>query len=189
MLFRSNVHTYKVRLVTKGFTQTPGIDYDETFSPVAKIKSIRVMLAIAAFHDYEIWQMDVKTAFLNGKLSEDVYMNQPEGFVDAKHPNRVCKLEKSIYGLKQASRRWNLCFDEKVKEFGFLQSEDESCVYVKASGSIVNFRVLYVDDILLIGNDVPTLQEVKSWLGKCFAMKDLGEAAYILGIRIVRNRE
>ena len=183
-----NVSTFKARLVAKGFTQTQGIDYDETFSPVAKIKSIRIMLAIAAFHDYEIWQMDVKTAFLNGKLAEDVYMNQPEGFVDAKFPDRVCKLEKSIYGLKQASRRWNLCFDEKVKEFGFSRSEDESCVYVKASGSIVTFLVLYVDDILIIGNDIPTLQDVKSWLGKCFAMKDLGEAAYILGIRILRDR-
>ena len=183
-----NVSTFKARLVAKGFTQTPGIDYDETFSPVAKIKSIRIMLAIAAFHDYEIWQMDVKTAFLNGKLAEDVYMSQPEGFVDAKFPNGVCKLEKSIYGLKQASRSWNLCFDEKVKEFGFSRSEDESCVYVKASGSVVTFLVLYVDDILLIGNDIPTLQDVKSWLGKCFAMKDLGEAAYILGIRILRDR-
>lgn len=133
--------------------------------------------------------MDVKTAFLNGKLAEDVYMNQPEGFVDAKFPNRVCKLEKSIYGLKQASRSWNLCFHEKVKEFGFSKSEDEFCVYIKASGSIVTFLVLYVDDILLIGNDVPTLNEVKSWLGKCFAMKDLGEAAYILGIRILRDRK
>ena len=182
------VHTYKARLVAKGFSQIPGVDYDETFSPVAKIKSIRVLLAIAAFHDYEIWQMDVKTAFLNGKLAEDVYMSQPEGFVSNEYPNRVCKLEKSIYGLKQAPRRWNLCFDEKVKEFGFSRSEDESCVYVKASGSIVSFLVLYVDDILLIGNDIPTLQEVKSWLGKCFAMKDLGEAAYILGIRILRDR-
>ena len=78
------------------------------------------MLAIAAFRDYEIWQMDVKTAFLNGKLTEDVYMSQPEGFVSNECPNRVCKLEESIYGLKQAPHRWNLCFDEKVKEFGFL---------------------------------------------------------------------
>ncbi|KAI3780168.1 hypothetical protein L2E82_10129 [Cichorium intybus] len=183
------VHTFKARLVVKGFTQTPGVDYDETFSPVAKIKSIRIMLAIAAFHDYEIWQMDVKTAFLNGKLTEDVYMNQPEGFVDARYPNKMCKLERSIYGLKQASRSWNLCFHEKVKEFGFSRSEDESCVYVKASGSIVTFLVLYVDDILLMGNDIPTLQDVKAWLGKCFAMKDLGEAAYILGIRILRDRK
>ena len=95
--------------------------------------------------------MDVKTTFLNGKLAEDVYIAQPEDFVNTKHPNRVCKLEKSIYGLKQESRRWNLCFDDKVKEFGFVRSEDESCVYVKASGSIVSFLVLYVDDILLIG--------------------------------------
>ena len=94
------------------------------------------MLAIAAFHDYEIWQIDVKSIFLNGKLAEDVYKSQLEGFFDAKHPNRVCKLEKSIYGLKQAPCRLNLCFDEKVKEFGFSRCEDESCVYVKASGSI-----------------------------------------------------
>lgn len=98
----------------------------------------------------------------------------------------MCKFEKSIYGLN--SRRWNLYFDDKVKEFGFTRSEDESCVYVKASRSIVSFLVLYVDVILLIGNNVPTLQEVKSWLGKCFTMKDPEEAAYILGIRILRNR-
>ena len=95
-----NLHTYKARLVAKGFTQTPRVDYDETFSPVAKIKSIRVLLAISAFHDYEIWQMDVKTVFLNGKLAEDVYMGQPEGFVSTEYPNRVWKLEKFIYRLK-----------------------------------------------------------------------------------------
>ena len=145
-----NVCTFKARLVAKGYTQTHGIDYDETFSPVAKIKSIRILLAIAAFYDYEIWQMDVKTAFLNGKLEEDVFMTQPEGFEHKKYPNKVCKLVKSIYGLKQASRSWNLCFHEKVKEFGFSRSPDESCVYVKASGSVVVFLVLYVDDILLI---------------------------------------
>ncbi|KAJ9541256.1 hypothetical protein OSB04_027762 [Centaurea solstitialis] len=183
-----NVHTFKARLVAKGFTQTHGIDYDETFSPVAMLKSIRILMAISAYFNYEIWQMDVKTAFLNGKLTEDVYMEQPEGFEDPKNPNKVCKLLKSIYGLKQASRSWNLHFDERIKEFGFTKSEFEPCVYTKFSGSIVTFLVLYVDDILLIGNDVPTLQSVKSWLSKCFQMKDLGEAAYILGIKIYRNR-
>ncbi|KAJ9536625.1 hypothetical protein OSB04_un000174 [Centaurea solstitialis] len=183
-----NVHTFKARLVAKGFTQTHGIDYDETFSPVAMLKSIRILIAISAYFDYEIWQMDVKTAFLNGKLTEDVYMQQPEGFVDPKNPNKVCKLLKSIYGLKQASRSWNLHFDERIKEFGFAKSEFEPCVYTKFSGSIVTFLVLYVDDILLIGNDIPTLQSVKAWLSKCFQMKDLGEAAYILGIKIYRNR-
>ncbi|KAJ9557500.1 hypothetical protein OSB04_012114 [Centaurea solstitialis] len=183
-----NVHTFKARLVAKGFTQTHGIDYDETFSPVAMLKSIRILMAISAYFNYEIWQMDVKTAFLNGKLTEDVYMEQPEGFEDPKNPNKVCKLLKSIYGLKQASRSWNLHFDERIKEFGFAKSEFEPCVYTKFSGSIVTFLVLYVDDILLIGNDVPTLQSVKEWLSKCFQMKDLGEAAYILGIKIYRNR-
>jgi hypothetical protein len=183
-----NIHTFKARLVAKGFTQTHGIDYDETFSPVAMLKSIRILFAIAAYYDYEIWQMDVKTAFLNGHLLEDVYMVQPEGFVDPKYPSKVCKLKRSIYGLKQASRSWNLRFDEKIKEFGFIKNEDEPCVYKKGSGSAVTFLVLYVDDILLIGNDIPTLQGIKSWLGKCFSMKDLGEAAYILGIKIYRDR-
>ncbi|KAJ9542828.1 LOW QUALITY PROTEIN: hypothetical protein OSB04_029334 [Centaurea solstitialis] len=156
-----NVHTFKARLVAKGFTQTHGIDYDETFSPVAMLKSIRILMAISAYFNYEIWQMDVKTAFLNGKLTIDVYMLQPDGFVDPKNPNKVCKLLKYIYGLKQASRSWNLHFDERIKEFGFSK---------------------------IIGNDVPTLQGVKAWLGKCFQMKDLGEAAYILGIKIYKNR-
>ncbi|GKF47470.1 retrotransposon protein, putative, ty1-copia subclass [Tanacetum coccineum] len=132
--------------------------------------------------------MDVKTAFLNGHLSEDVYMVQPEGFVDPKHPKKVCKLQRSIYGLKQASRSWNKRFDEEIKKVGFTQNPDEPCVYLKASGSNVAFLVLYVDDILIMGNNIPMLQDVKSWLGKCFSMKDLGEATYILGIKIYRDR-
>ena len=174
------VHTCKARLVAKGFKQTHGIDYDETFSPVAMLKSIRILIAI--------WQMDVKTVFLNGNLLEDVYMTQPEGFVQPKNFGKVCKLQRSIYGLKQASRSWNLRFDESVKGFGFVKNEDEPCVYKKISGSAIVFLVLYVDGILLIRNDIPTLQNVKSWLGKCFSMKDLGEATYILGIKIYRYR-
>jgi hypothetical protein len=132
--------------------------------------------------------MDVKIAFLNGNLLKDVYMTQPEGFDIPEEAQKICKLQRSIYGLKQASRSWNLRFDETVKQYGFIKNEDEPCVYKKVSGSMIVFLVLYVDDILLIGNDIPTLQQVKSWLGKCFSMKDLGEAAYILGIRIYRDR-
>ncbi|KAK8555198.1 hypothetical protein V6N12_009351 [Hibiscus sabdariffa] len=125
-------------------------------------KSIRILLSIAAFHnDYEIWQMNVKTAFLNGKLEEDVYMTQPEGFVTPENAGKVCKLQRN---------------------------EDEPCVFKKFSGSIVSFLILYVDDILIIGNDIPTLQSVKAWLSSCFSMKDLGEAAYILGVKIYRDR-
>ena len=182
------VHTYKARLVAKGYKQIHGVDYDETFSPVAMLKSVRILLAIAAYHDYEIWQMDVKTAFLNGNLLEDVYMTQPEGFDIPEEAQKICKLQRSIYGLKQASRSWNLRFDETVKQYGFIKNEDEPCVYKKVSGSMIVFLVLYVDDILLIGNDIPTLQQAKSWVGKCLSMKDLGETAYILGIRIYRDR-
>ncbi|KAK8983773.1 hypothetical protein V6N11_009559 [Hibiscus sabdariffa] len=183
-----NVQTYKGRLVAKGFRQIHGVDYDETLSPIAMFKSIRIFLAIAAFHDYEIWQMDVKTAFLNGKLEEDVYMTQPEGFVTPENIRKVCKLQRSIYGLKQASRSWNLRFNEAIQEFGFIRNEDEPCEYMKFSGSIVSFLILYVDDILIIGNDIPTLQSIKTWLSSCFSMKDLGEAAYILGVKIYRDR-
>ncbi|GJU59954.1 retrotransposon protein, putative, ty1-copia subclass [Tanacetum coccineum] len=125
------------------------------------IRTIRILIAIVAFYDYKIWQMDVKTAFLNGYLNEELYMEQPEGFVNQKYPNR---------------------------KFGFSKNHDEPYVYLKSSGSYVTFLILYVDDILIMGNNIPMLQDVKSHLGRCFAMKDLGEAAYILGIKIYRDR-
>ena len=132
--------------------------------------------------------MDVKTAFLNENLTEDVYMMQPEGFVDPTNAGKICKLQKSIYGLKQASRSWNIRFDEVVKGFGVIKKEEETCVYKKESGSYVAFLILYVDDILLIGNNIPMLESVKTSLKNSFSMKDLGEAAYILGIKIYRDR-
>ena len=132
--------------------------------------------------------MDVKTAFLNGNLMEDVYMMQPEGFVYPTNAGKICKLQKSIYVLKQASRNWNIHFDEVVKGFGFIKNEEEACVYKKASGSSVTFLILCVDDILLIGNDILMLESIKTSLKNSFSMKDLGEAGYILGIKIYRDR-
>ncbi|GJU15472.1 retrotransposon protein, putative, ty1-copia subclass [Tanacetum coccineum] len=137
-------------------------------SPVEYIRAIKILLAIAA-DGHLIWE-------------------QPEGYVDPNYPNGVCKLQRAIYGLKQASRQWNKRFDEEIKKFGFIQNRDEPCVYRKASGSDVVFLILYVDDILIMGNNILRLKEVKDYLGKCFSMKDLGEAAYILGIKIYRDR-
>ena len=114
-----NVTVYKARLVAKGFRQVQGVDYDDTFSPVAMLKSVRIMLAIATF--YEIWQMDVKTTFLNGFIKEELYMIQPGGFVNPKSANKMCKLQRSIYGLVQASRSWNIRFDELIKAYSFIR--------------------------------------------------------------------
>ena len=113
----------KLEFSQKGFRQVQGVDYDELFSLVAMIKSVRIMLAIAAFYDYEIWQMDVKTAFLNEFLKEELYMMQPKGFVDPKGANKVCKLQRSIYELVQASRSWNICFDKVIKAYGLYRLE------------------------------------------------------------------
>jgi hypothetical protein len=157
-----NVTVYKARLVPKGYHQVHVIDYDETFSPIAMLKSVRIMLAIATFYDYEIWQMDVKTAFLNGFLKEELYMMQPKGFVDPKGANKVCKLQRSIYGLVQASQSWNTRFDKVIKAFGFIQTYGEACIYKKGSGSSITFLIVYVDDILLIGNDVEFLESTNN---------------------------
>lgn len=146
------------------------------------------MLAIAAYYDYEIWQMDVKTAFLNGDIDKDIYMEQPIGFTFSGSEQKVCKLQRSIYGLKQASRNWNIRFDESVKAFGFIQISNESCVYRKELETSVQFLVLYVDDILLIGNSKDDMKVTKLWLSNQFEMKDLGDASYILGIKIYRDR-
>ena len=132
--------------------------------------------------------MDVKTAFLNGFLEEELYMMQPDGFVDPKGANKVCKLQRSIYGLVQASRSWNKCSDSVIKAFGFLQTFGEACIYKKVSGSSIAFLILYVDNILLIGNDIEFLDSIKGYLNKSFSMKDLGEAAFILNVLIYLYR-
>ena len=181
------VETFKARLVVKRYTQIEGIDYEKIFSPVAMLKSIRILLAITVKLDYEIWQMDVKTAFLNDNLEEDIYMRQLMGFIAKGQEHMVCKLQRFIYGLKQTSRSWNIKFDQAIKTFGFDKNPDEPCVYKRIQGATVIFLVLYVNDILLIGNDVEVLSNIKSWLKNQFEMKDLGEANYILGIKILRD--
>src|SRR6266536_5323417 len=129
----------KLELSQKGFRQVQSVDYDESFSLVSMLKSVRIMLAIDAF--YEIWQMDIKTTFLNGFIKEELYMMQPEGFVNPKGANKMCKLQRSIYGLVQASRRWNICFDKLIKAYSFIQTCGEACIYKKVSGSTTAFLI------------------------------------------------
>ncbi|GJV17704.1 putative RNA-directed DNA polymerase [Tanacetum coccineum] len=138
--------------------------------------------------DLELHQMDVKTEFLNGDLHEDVYMAQPQGFKSKGQEHLVCKLKKSIYGLKQASRQWYLKFDEVMKKHNFIKNQVDQCVYLKMSGSNFIILVLYVDDILLASNNIDLLHESKRFLSRNFDMKDLGEASYVIGIEIHRDR-
>ena len=129
----------KLDLSQKGFRQVQGVDYNEIFSTVAMLKSVRIMLAIVTC--YEIWQMDVKTTFFNGFIKEDLYMMQPEGFVNPKGTNKMCKLQRSINELVQASRSWNIRFDELIKAYGFIQTVEEACIYKKVSGSTTTFLI------------------------------------------------
>ena len=182
------IERHKARLVAKGFNQKEGIDYNETFSPVSKKDSLRIILALVAHFDLELHQMDVKTAFLNGSLEEEVYMSQPEGFVEDGKEDLVCLLRKSIYGLKQASRQWYIKFHDTITAFGFTENIVDQCIYLKVSGSKFAFLVLYVDDILIASSDLSLLKETKSFLSSNFEMKDMGEASYVIGIEISRDR-
>ena len=131
--------------------------------------------------------MDVKTTFLNGNLEEEIYMVQPEGFIAKNQEHMVCKLKRTIYGLKQACRSWNIRFDQAIKSFGFEQNLDEPCVYKRHQDKVVMFIVFYVIDILLIRNDIGVMSSIKVWLSSQFDMKDLGEANFILGIKLWRD--
>ncbi|GJY94648.1 putative zinc finger, CCHC-type containing protein [Tanacetum coccineum] len=159
-----NVERYKARLVTKGYTQKEGIDYKETFSPVSRKDSLRIVMALVAHFDLELHQMDVKTAFLNGDFHEDVYMAQPQGFKSKGQEHLVCKLKKSICGLKQASRQWYLKFDEVMKKHNFIKNQVDQCVYLKMSGSNFIILVLYVDDIPLASNNIDLFQSTPGLL-------------------------
>ncbi|KAL1224686.1 Retrovirus-related Pol polyprotein from transposon TNT 1-94 [Cardamine amara subsp. amara] len=183
-----NVERYKARLVAKGFNQKEDIDYSETFSPVSRKDSLRIIMALVAQYEPELHQMDVKTAFLNRDLQEEVYMRQSKGFIIECHEDMVCKLKKSIYGLKQASRQWYLKFDEIITKFGFKENVLDPCIYLKITGSKFIFLVLYVDDILLDSNDLGLLHQTKTYLSKNFDMKDMGEASYVIGIEILCDR-
>jgi hypothetical protein len=180
---------YHACLVAKGFTQIPGVDFDETFSPVARFESLHMLLALAALEDWHIHQMDVKSAFLNGVLDEEIFMEQPQGFITTGSETQVCCLRKAIYGLKQASRQWNLQFHGVLTGLGFKQTYADAGIYVchQQEGDGPLFVILYVDDITILGASLQAVQQLKSDLSACYEMSDLGEIESYLGIRITCN--
>lgn len=181
---------YKARLVVKGFSQKKGVDFEEIFSPVVKMSSIRVVLAIAASMDLEIEQLDVKTAFLHGDLDKEIYMEQPEGFAVKGKENLVCRLKKSLYGLKQAPRQWYMKLESFMSDHGYNRTSSDHCVFFKkfTDGNFI-ILLVYVDDMLIVGHDASKIDKLKKELSKSFAMKDLGAAKQILGMKIFRDRK
>jgi hypothetical protein len=171
---KGKIKRFKARLVAKGFTLREGIDYTETFTPVSKKDSFKIVMALVAHYDLELHQMNVKTVFLNGDLQESVYMAQPEGFAIEGKEHMECRLKKSIYELKQALRQWYLKFDEGIKKFGFVKNQVDNYVYIKIKESMFIILVLYVDNILLANSDKNLLYETKGFLSSNFDMKDLG---------------
>lgn len=172
---------HKARLVAKGCSQQFGIDYSETYSPVVRYGSIRLLIALAAQRGLEIDQMDAVTAYLQGTLDEEIYTFQPEGFDDGS--GRVCKLYKAMYGLKQSGRKWNQCLDAALKSFGLNRSEEDPCVYYNGNCTLI--IAIYVDDFLIFWKDSSIRDELKMKLSTTFHMKDLGRAETCVGIKIV----
>ena len=183
------VKSAKARLVARRFQQVQGLDYTEMYAPVIKFTTIRLLLALGAHYDLELHQMDVVTAFLNGDLDEDIYMEQPEGCIDESKKDFVCKLLKALYGLKQAHRQWHAKVDDfLIGELGFETSRSDSCLYIKRVGNTILLIALYVDDLLLAGSDIDAITWMKEELHKRFEMKDLGEAKICIGLEIHRDR-
>ena len=181
------VERYKARLVAQGFSQKFGEDYDETFCPVVRHESIRTLIALAVQNGLKLHQMDITTAFLNGELKEDVYMKQPEGFTVKGQEDLVCRLKRSIYGLKQSGRCWNNTLDEELKKMGFVQSTSDPCIYVASEGEMC-IVAIYVDDIIVGAKTDDRIMQVKRDLCKRFKAKDMGELHHFLGMKIIQNQ-
>ena len=184
-----NPTRYKARLVAQGFRQVPGLDFQETFAPVMSTTSLRILLSHAAHKNLEIHQMDVETAYLNGTIDEEIYVKQPSGFEVYGHEDKVYRLNKAIYGLRQSGRAWWLTISKFLKDLGFSCLTSDPCVFrMKVKDDAITIGI-YVDDLILISRDQSTVSIIKGKLNQRFRMKDLGDVAFLLGMKIVRDRD
>ena len=181
---KGNVVKHKARLVAKRYAQRHGVDYEEVFAPVARLETVRLILALAASGKWEVHHMDVKSAFLNGELQEEVYVKQPPGFENPRYPGKVLKLQKALYGLKQAPRAWNAKLDQELIRLGFCWSEEEHAVYKRGNGDSLLLLGVYVDDLIICGPNNKYIVEFKQQMCRTFSMSDLGLLSYYLGMEV-----
>lgn len=182
------ISKYKACLVAKGFLQQYGKDYFDTFSPVTKPVTIRTVLSIALSQDWPLRQLDVNNAFLHGTLQEEVYMVQPPGFIHSQYPNHICKLRKSLYDLKQASRAWYMALTSFLLETGFRKSQEDASLFIYNRDGIICYFIVYVDDIVLTGNNPTFIAKFVEMLSKQFSIKDLGQLSNFLGVEIIPTK-
>ena len=185
--FDGSIERYKARLVAKGFTQEYEIDYEETFAPVAHISYVRALLAIAATSKWDIFQVDVKNAFLNRDLSEKFYMQLPPSL--SVESNKIFHIRRALYGLKQAPRAWFAKFSSTISYLGYMASHYDSALFLSCTDKGTILLLLYVDDMIIIGDDLNGIQELKDFLSQQFEMKDLVHLSYFLGLEITHSTD
>ncbi|GJT41254.1 ribonuclease H-like domain, reverse transcriptase, RNA-dependent DNA polymerase [Tanacetum coccineum] len=183
-----NIIKHKARLVAKGYIQEHGIDFEEVFAPVARMETIRLLLAIAANNKWEVHHLDVKSAFLHGELKEEVYVTQPEGFTKKGNDGKVYRLIKALYGLRQAPRAWNIKLDNTLKSLDFKKCALEQAIYTKASKDSLLLVGVYVDDLIITGTPKKEIDKFKAQMEEKFEMSDLGLLAYYLGIEVTQTK-